>query len=289
MTRRMPRHGFTLVELLVVVAIMVLLYGLLLARMAPSKGGQCRDAANMLAGAITEAWSRGLGNPAGSALVIESNGSMAVSLAAATVPPPIEGRVAGPVGTTVSVTGASDSAALADGYQIQFFRTGSGAVPPSPWFGYANGSVSLRGGAGQTADNTILPVGNDLQCRVLCRPTKAERVVTFPKMAAIDLRWSGVEGGGSLANGGDITLLFDAFGRAAGVLAGTSEFASSTVVYFLVAAQSDIESNTSLASPQSRWVVVSPQTGRVTVAANNPASDVATARRFARPGASIGR
>jgi prepilin-type N-terminal cleavage/methylation domain-containing protein len=292
MTRRI-RQGFTLVELLVVIAIMVVLYGLMLARLAPGAGRQCRDAANALATALNEAWSRGLGNPAGSALVIESAGNTSVSLASASVPPPIEGSVAGPVGGSVSVLNATDPAGLANGSRIQFFRTGSGAVPPSPWFGYANGVLSLRAAAGQTADNTIWPIGDGLQCRVLCRPVKAERVAVLPKMAAIDLRSSGIESNAayaSLAGKGDITVAFDGFGGVAGLWVAGVEVPPAPV-YFLVAAQADIERSQAapLASGVSRWVVVSPQSGRVTVAANNPADTVAAARAFARPGASSGR
>jgi prepilin-type N-terminal cleavage/methylation domain-containing protein len=291
MTRRI-RQGFTLVELLVVIAIMVVLYGLMLARLAPGAGRQCRDAANALATALNEAWSRGLGNPAGSALVIESAGTMSVSLASASVPPPIEGSITGPVGGSVSVN-ATDPAGLANGYRIQFFRTGSGAVSPSPWFGYANGVLSLRAAAGQTADNTIWPIGDGLQCRVLCRPVKAERVATLPKMAAIDQRASGIESNAayaSLAGKGDITVAFDGFGGVAGLWVAGVEVPPAPV-YFLVAAQADIERSQAapLASGVSRWVVVSPQSGRVTVAANNPAATVSAARAFARPGASSGR
>jgi prepilin-type N-terminal cleavage/methylation domain-containing protein len=285
------RRGFTLVELLVVIAVVVLLYGTMLVRLAPTKGGQCRDAANMVADALAEAWSRGLGNPAGSAVFIESAGTTAIALAGATVPPPIEGMVAGPIGSSVSVTNATDQAGLANGYRIQFYRTGSGATPPSPWFGYAGGSVFLRASAGQTADNTILPVGNNLQCRVLCRPTKVERLLTLPKGTAIDLRYSGIEGGAlNSAGSQDIAIMFDGFGGLSGLFVGGTASVPATV-YLLVAAASDIDrgGTATLLSPTSRWVVVTPQTGRVTVAANNPANNVSDARTFARPAGSIGR
>lgn len=287
------RHGFTLVELLVVIAIMVILYGLMLSRLSSGAGRQCRDAANAVSAALVEAWARGIGNPAGSGLVIESAGTMSVSLAAAVVPPPIEGTVAGPLGASVTVSNATDPAGLANGYRIQFFRTGSGALPPSAWFGYAGGAVTLRAAAGQTVDNTILPPGSDFQCRVLCRPTKGERVATLPKMAAIDLRSSGIESNAayaSLAGKGDITIAFDGFGGVAGLFVNNVEVPPAPV-YFLVAAQADIERSQAapLASGISRWVVVSPLSGRVTVAPNNPASSVSDARLIARPSASIGR
>lgn len=291
--KRRVRRGFTLVELLVVIAIMVILYGLMLARLTPGKGRQCRDAANALSAALGEAWAKGLGNPAGSAVVIESSGKFSVSLAAATVPPPIEGTVSGPLGASVSVTNATDPGGLANGYRIQFFRTGSGALPPSPWFGYAGGAITLRAAAGQTIDNTILPLGSDFQCLVLCRPVKGDRVATLPKMAAIDLRYSGIESNpnyASLSDKGDITVAFDGFGGVAGLFVAGTEVPPAPI-YFLVAAQADIErgDTTPLASGIARWVVLSPQSGRVTVAPNNPATNVTDARLFARPSASIGK
>jgi hypothetical protein len=153
--------------------------------------------------------------------------------------------------------------------------------------------VSFRDNAGQTPYNTIwpLPVSGSLQCRVLCRPTKVERLLTLPKGTAIDLRYSGIEGGAlNSAGSQDIAIMFDGFGGLSGLFVGGTASVPATV-YLLVAAASDIDrgGTATLLSPTSRWVVVTPQTGRVTVAANNPANNVSDARTFARPAGSIGR
>ena len=66
------RGAFTLVELLVVMAICAVLMTLVLTGARPSQRGQVKQAAQSLASVLLAAQSRALGKPAGAAIVMES-------------------------------------------------------------------------------------------------------------------------------------------------------------------------------------------------------------------------
>ena len=91
---RAPR-GFTLVELLVVVSIMASLFGLIVVGMRPSVGGELRRAAQQFASVLLAAQSRGIGDPKGSAVVLELDISSGPVMASRSPTPPGRHRSAG--------------------------------------------------------------------------------------------------------------------------------------------------------------------------------------------------
>jgi len=310
--RATNRSGFTLVELLVVASIMATLFGLVLAGSRPSDSSELRRSAQQLSSVLLAAQSRAIGNPAGSAVVLESQGTSSVMVFNAEVPPLIRGTVSGgmppanPAATTTSITLDVGGADLTRGFRIQF-RGGGPALPPSSWFGFqAPGTVRLRSDDGQTPFNTMWPsaVGGRSEALIASYPAEGDVALPFPKGVAVELRYSGTGDDpattwGGLGNKGDIGLSFDSVG-AVDVLSQGLGTASPTSrqpvepVFFLVATRQDITSDTALASERSLWVAVQPLTGRVTVSANVPqqgktATDLRAARVLARAAAAIGR
>jgi len=310
--RATNRPGFTLVELLVVASIMATLFGLVLAGSRPSDSSELRRSAQQLSSVLLAAQSRGIGNPTGSAVVLESQGTSSVMVFNAEVPPLIRGTVsagippANPAVTTTGVTLDVGGADLTRGFRIQF-HGGGPALPPSSWFGFQPpGTVRMRSEDGQTPFNTIWPsaAGGRCEAHIASYPAEGDLALPFPKSVAVELRYSGTGDDpattwGGLANKGDIGLSFDSVG-AVDVLSQGLGAASPTSrqpvepVFLLVATRKDITADAALASERSLWVVVQPLTGRVTVSANVPqqgktATDLRAARALARAAAAIGR
>jgi type II secretory pathway pseudopilin PulG len=298
------RAAFTLIELLVVAGIFASLFGLVLVGARPGAAGEVRRAAQSIVSAILATQSRALGNPAGAGLILDPAGA---EVSAADMLPLITGSCTSGMppddrsATTASVTITPSNAAageLASGYRIQFGRSAPGQAA-APWMGFSGGStVSLRTANGQTGQNTIWPEPGPGGLPVLIAryPAKGEMLVDLTKNVALDLRNSGIgDGAGfdpnwsNLANKGPIGLTFDSVGGVDAVMQQLLGAGTATVthplspVYLLVAARKEVEAGTALASEQALWVVIHPQTGRVSVSSNVPQTSTdATALRAAR-------
>jgi hypothetical protein len=192
----------------------------------------------------------------------------------------------------------------------------------------ASGTVSFRLTAGQSPWNTIWPAptvnasgaANPFVFRVARYPSKADVAIDLPKAVAIDLRYSGigednatiwnqstwvssgtaVPGWGTLGGKGAIAVVFDSVGGVDGLMQqvfGSQGNRSQAPIdpiepiYLLVTARDWIDDTTKppLSNPQAMWVVLHPQTGRVSVANNVPQLDTdKTALRAARAKARTG-
>jgi len=309
------RAAFTLIELLVVAGIFATLFGLVLAGVRPGAAGEVRRAAQSIVSAILAAQARALGNPAGAGLIFEPDGT---AVSAADMLPLITGSCTSgmppsdPSATTASVTISPANASatdLANGYRIQFGRSAPGQAA-APWMGFSGGStVSLRTANGQTAQNTIWPEPGPggLPVVIARYPAKGEMLVDLGRNVALDLGSSGIgDGAGfdatwsNLANKGPIGLTFDSVGGLDAVMQQLLGAGTATVthplspVYLLVAPRREVEAGTALASQQALWVVIHPQTGRVSVSSNVPqtgtdADSLRAARAKARAQAVIGK
>jgi type II secretory pathway pseudopilin PulG len=281
-------RGFTIVELLVVVAIMLGLFGLILVGARPSAGGELRRAAQQFASLLLAAQSRGIGDPEGSAVVLGSGGVRCSSVFTGDKPPFVVGTVGpgmppAPLGATsssVTIT-PTNGGDLQQGYRVQFFNS-SPALPASAWFRFQPPStVSFRSDDGQSIDNTVWPSaplpGGQLRARIACYPAKGQLAMEFPKTVAIDLRYSGTGDNpattwGGLSSNGDLAVSFDSVGRIDALMQGIGGTAAARQpvepVYFLVAARADVDADKALDEDRSLWVAILPQTGRVTVSSN---------------------
>jgi prepilin-type N-terminal cleavage/methylation domain-containing protein len=331
-------RGFTLVELLVAVAIIATLFGLVVAGARPGADGQIRQATQTLSSAFMATQSRALGQTVGAAIILESGTSASdiatIAVANASMPPLISGtatKVNASEFDFFPLTGDADE--LQHAYRIRFGGVGSTAAnavlqPPSAWFSLAcpasgsnalscTGTIAFRTTNGQTAANSIAPeppASGPLAFVAACYPDKGESVMSFPKGAAIDLRYSGIGeepteiwggsnylmGWGGLACKGSIAFAYDSIGRIDAVMQRTTEAANLRAVqpirpaepiYLLVNSRDWITDNATqpLGNPKAFWVVLHPQTGRTSVAFNVPqAGSDAAALRAARAKARAG-
>ena len=317
------RAAFTLVELLVVAGIFAMLFGLVLSGGRPSSAGQIRQAAQSIASVLLATQSRSLGNPAGAGVVLDPAvaGSPAVyTVSAADMLPLITGSCTsgmppsnmGASSTSVSIEpDNADAADLARGYKIRFQeRDARGVQPPTAWMSFASNVVTFRTGNGQGPQNTNWPkpvAGGSFSVFIARYPNEAATAYELPKQVAIDLRYSGVGDGttfdtdwSNLSGKGAIAITFDSVGEIDALMQnvlGTPTVQPThpvSPIYLLVASRDDVTAGTALASDRSAWVVVHPQTGRVSVSSNVPqvatdATALRAARAKAREGIAIGK
>ena len=290
-----PRLAFTVVELLVVTVIFSILMSLLVVGGQPSAGGQIRRLAQSIVSAILTAQTSALGNEAGAAVIFEPSSTTSNACNAlffADSQPYIKGTVGSGVppsslastSTTVALTPTNaDAADLANGYKI-LFRCDEPYLAASPWMSISSGTtVAFRTSANQTAQNTIWPkkpATAPLQFLVARYPVKSSPAIDGIKTAAIDLRYSGIGNTttgdyGALANKGAIAITFNSAGVIDAVMQNvlaTTKSVQPVVpaapLYLLIASLSDIQSNESLQKEYSLWLVLAPNTGRITIASN---------------------
>jgi type II secretory pathway pseudopilin PulG len=314
------RSAFTLIELLVVAGIFAALFGLTLAMSRPNQANAVRRAAAGMASVLVATQSRALGNPVGAGVILDSAGQprAVTSVSAADMLPFITGSCTGvppdnrnDTSTTVSVVPNNAAGSeLGNGYRIQFWRR-SPVQPVSPWFGFESGNTArFRPEIGQTPQNTIWPepVGSGTTFDVLIAryPNEGETLLDFPKNVAIDLRFSSVGDGATWSNLSatssgtiQIGLAYDSLGGVDAVMnlvgAGSASAIHPTApVFLLVSPLNLVQSGSSLASDSALWVVLHPQTGRVSVSSNvaqtgTDATALRNARAKARAQAAIGK
>jgi len=307
MKPRLPK-GFTLTELLVVVAIMASLMGLVLSSARRTSADDIRRGAQQFVSMLLASQSLSLGNPTGAAVIVDSRGTFSETFSQARRYPFIEGDVvegmppsdlsAATQTVRLKITNDSDPAVLLQGYKIQFLDRALGTDGPvSEWFSLTVTStvttpptavVGIRGENGQTSRTALWPTAppsGTMSFQAARYPIPAGLSQSLPEGVAIDLRYSGYEGltnWASLAGKGAIGVGFDTVGTVDALMQNVLPTPGQvrTVqpihpyerVYFFVTLRAEIQDpdvNT-LASEKALWVVVQPRTGRVTIAPNVP-------------------
>lgn len=287
------RRGMTLVELLVVVGLLAGFMALVIAGVRNGQPAPVRRGAEQLAAALTSAQARSLGGPEGAGTIVTLvSGSTAVY--DAVMQPLIEATVTGVPPSDPSLTSVLGSFTLTNAenvsraYKILLTGTGGPGVGSTTWMAFSpsgplSGNVSFRAGTGQTTENTVWPktlVGGTLSALLGQCPSKGSATVSFGEGAVIDTRFSGTMDSINFNNQAWITVVFDRVGRVGEVLTcgqdpddpavTTSSIGIGlpvSTIYLLVARKADVDAgNNTLASDESLWVAIAPQTGRVTVA-----------------------
>jgi prepilin-type N-terminal cleavage/methylation domain-containing protein len=314
MTAAPSRKGFTLVELLVVTGLLASLLSLVIVAMRPNEDSQVRQTANALVSAIMQTRTRALSRAEGAALIIRPADSVrSTAVAYGDIQQSIRASVAAGMppaslssgSASITVTGSTmqnaDDVSL--GFQIRFSSGG----PSSEWFAFRPtaplaGEVTLQSSLGQSIFTTPWPSGSSLACEIARWPTETQSAVSFPKFAAIDLRFSSI--GDDIADVvgmgasnelpifsprlslGRASFCFDRTGNLTSFIPPqvdvkdpTSPVKPAAPIYLLIAANSDIDNTlgtapnyNSLRSDKSIWVAISPLTGRVTTGKNVPAT-----------------
>lgn len=304
--RRVARSpgGFTLIELLVVSVLFLAFFSLAAATARPNPAAQVRQLSQELSSAMLVIQSRSMSSDYGAALTIDAPPSLiagsAISFAQAM--PPVSGTVSGwqpQTSTWTAGTGTffplnAANADLAACFAARLFTGGTNGPPATPSMMFSHpgtagglGTLSLNAATlNQTNQNTVLPAALTPLGFVADRyPAGSDSRVSVPRLAAIDLRYSGVgmattaslsstgpdSSFARLSDSGLISLRFDRNGcldmliRTNGSPAATAPLGP---LYLLIASTADISGTTSLRSRLSRWLVIAPDTGRFTVAAN---------------------
>lgn len=274
--KRLSRAAFTLVELMVVVAIIGSFMGLISLGFRPSRGTQIRQAAQSLASLLLTTQSQSLGSELGAALVIKADGIFGAATQG-TVTTDVLSVSGGGVNTaTVNINVADVPSNV---YRARFVPTGATTLPVSPWYRTTNGlTISFDQSCSQTTENTLWPprfytFPNDPKCTVEYQvaPIEGGLLYRWPTLAAIDLQCSGFAGETS-GLGTSVGVVFDSMGQPQVRFVGSIDAPMRGVLYFLIAYAPDIAAGgyTTLRNDDSIWVTLDFTTGHVTLAWNNP-------------------
>lgn len=328
MSHASRRMAFTLVELLVVTSLIASLLSLVIVAMRPTAESQVRQLAGNVRSALMQAQTRSLTNGKGACLVLEPSSLIASrTVYVGEIRPTLSTMMQAPPGVTldqVLTTGTpnlfntgtatavfitpqnDDVTALEAGYRVRF-STGSSY---GPWYDFSY-TADVSGGTAVSALLTrpqtgidpaanIWPIttGNQIPCEIVRQPGYTQIAVAAPKLASIDLRYSGLGDQPAplsfTASGNAPSYWYASFRSAMnervslefnriGSLNAVFRFAlppakpwgtavSPTVpLYLLAATNDDIAADRSLQSSVSMWIAVYPQSGAVRVGNNIPA------------------
>jgi prepilin-type N-terminal cleavage/methylation domain-containing protein len=295
MTPRSPkRKAFTLIELMVVVAIIGSLLGLFSISSRPSRKTQMRMAAQSLASLLLTTQTHALNSDIGAASWVSRDGIFNADIP--TQDDLVKGvdevmDINGVVINPVDLLGRDEvrlrlSAAPPQHiYRARFLRpSGDVAIPPSPWFETRNpgtDTIDIHFRDSQQLTNTIWPGSfyvdpRNPNCSVEFHqhPIRSSLAEEWPKLATVDLQYSGF--GDTVGLIGDIALTFSRTGQPAVLFSGLGGNAPtatpvSGTLYLLVAYAEDVASGANtLGNEDSVWIRMEGETGHVTMAWNNP-------------------
>lgn len=277
MKHALKKPGFTLVELLVVVAIMGMLFGLVVISNRPSRKTQLRQAAQSIASLVIAAQSNALESDVGSALWIGDDGIYDAN------PQQHDFLQPSAVSNVTATSCQLDGITVPTGAcRVRFVSTASSAQPSSPWFDIAGQTAKFFSPA-QTSYNTVwpakfyrnpLPVPLGYMAEFDLTPVKAGLAYQWPRLAKIDWRYSGIGNTAPLPD--DVAVRFDASGKIEAFftgMPGTNTFTPATsTLYLCIAYAPDVGVNATLNDENTVWAAIEPNVVRVSLAWNAPTS-----------------
>ncbi len=309
--QRRPRRGMTMVELLIVVAVMVIMMGIALPMMKTGiEGRKLREAARQVNTGVTVAKSLAAetGRYAGLILDTEALPEDTTKLFArrmffAETPPPYAGDIVG-ARALIDVSNASAWKAYFDAgsgnlnavakvgdlirfdfrqpdYVITGIQPGSGSVLFVVQF------AVMVAGSPAPPHNIFLPF------QIIRHPEKSSATpFELPSGAVIDLSSSGfgVSDTRLAAATGPVTIVFGPSGRVVGVLNISLSSSPTDTLHLLIGNLENLGA-LNLADPSSLWVSVGHHAGRVTTAESGVSASATTiqdAREFAQLAQAIG-
>jgi prepilin-type N-terminal cleavage/methylation domain-containing protein len=306
MSRPTFRSGFTLVELLVVVTILLILLTLTATGVRPLlEGRDVREGARLVATYFGSAQAQAIALNRSVAVWVdrlEGKPGMSLQLYMAAVPPPYTGDALGELAQiTTAVTGANgvgtigtatfDGAGslpqvVSEGDFIRFNYRG----PLYQISSVASGMVEF---VHQTVDPPRSGISVPYQIYQYGRRS-AMQPLELPTGVAIDMAYSGVAHNGQF-DGADtrpIIITFDPNGQigniAGDTITGYQVGHPLGSVHLLVGRPELAGNVANLQDGHNLWVSIGHHTGRITTAENKPAATVAVAREFARTSQSMG-
>ena len=318
-TRRRSPRGMTMVELLIVVAVMVILMGIALPVMKTGiEGRKLREAARQVNVCVELAKSIAAETGLPSAVMIEPeflpgvSEPFAVKMYLAETPLPYSGDVVNAKAyvfsnastATVTFHNANPAVNGAESVSIGMLGIEHGDLIRFDYKGPTYQLVLTQPIAGPTAVLTLsgspLPPTGIYSYQIYRQPQKTGAApLELPKGAVIDLSASGLGNDNdfnSATNTRPIRLMFAPNGRLMRITYARSatpllpDFAPTSTVHLLVGNLENL-GTLNLSDPNTLWVSIGQHSGRVTTAENGGTpSDysLTTAREFAQSGAAMG-
>ncbi len=314
--RRRSYHGMTMVELLIVVAVMVIMMGIALPMMKTGiEGRKLREAARQInTGAeVAKALGAQSGRYAGMILDTESLPEDTTKLFArrifmAETPTPYGGDVVGAL-AKISINTSSSPSTLSATFNLDGLSASVGNVVKAGdliRFDYRNPtyqvtSVTVVPAAPPTPQSYVVALsgspwpadGVSLPYQIIRHPEKSSMTpFELPSGAVIDYSSSGFGASDTrlAAATGPVTIVFGPSGRVVGVL-GIALSSSPTDTLHLLVGNLENVGALNLADPSTLWVSIGHHTGRVTTTesgASASATTIEDAREFAQSGQAIG-
>ena len=282
------RHGMTLVELLVVVAILGLLSVVVLPNLSnPGDARKAREAARAVSGFIANVQSRAIGTRGGTGLWLEPLPNVitdsaglqhvvVIDLFAAQIPEPYAGEA---INSTVKVTPNGASAALSFQPNNAFILPPALLASPNLAIRFASSPALFRlssvsgnsavaatdASRNQSPYSTPWPVAdvNGIGYEVFLPATKEPAVsLILGNGMAIDLSWTQLGSSGPPSNTQPSQVLYDSSGRPSSVVrsGGQSEPMVDPVCVLVVPLEM-IQENTCFTKPGASWVAIDPRGG----------------------------
>lgn len=327
--------GFTIIELIVVIAIMLALYGLILTNIGD--GRSVKGAAQEFANLLRNIKSKALLNETGSAVVIEQDSDYGSNVYEGHIPYIIECSVTkmpNPVNNGIYPSSIilglnplnAASSELKLGYRTRLYAgaelssASKLATKMSDWYSFSCinpplATISFDNEKGQTSINSywhpllgsggltqpLQPPPNGFYMGVARYPDKGMIRMIFPKIATIDLRYSGVgsdpnSNWGNLENKGQFAVIFEKLGGLDAVVTQLplKSVDPGEIFYFFIVSRKEKKQDKQLASENAFWVAIHYETGQVVVSShipqeNNDTNSLIAARENARKSLSIGK